>query len=419
MNYSIIRVDAERVSSNELRALFQMDVMTPLLEEAFVDDGRNDLLLSLRGHSFQISAEMTPRINTICSEVMDQLGYTEAVEFFITNSPELNASAISRSRPDQPDIVLINSGLLERFEDNELRFILGHELGHLISRNSEMDRVIRFIFPPDSQIPTYFSDKIETWERLSELTADRFGFLAMPELEVCQTVFFKLSSGLNTSRIDFDPQAYQHTMDEILATFIATGEIPAMSHPINPVRLAALKLFSDSDLCQHAAGNQELSHDEHLDSGTEALTNVLLQKGHSELSRHRKMFLASAGLLIAGIDDHISEDEKENMVGTLAHVTHSPLELLQDIQKNGRIEQVFADSIKGVISLNPSERMPMFNYMVEIALADRRILASEMNFLYEAGETVFGMARKEIAQVIATTIHSQFVPRIFLHGSDE
>ncbi len=412
MNYSNIRVDAERIYSDELRSLFQMDVIRPLLEEAIVDDGRNDLLSSLKGHSFQISDELTPRISAICHEVMERLGFDDKVEFFIANAPELNAAAISRSRPDQPDIVLINSGLLERFDDDELRFIVGHELGHLISRNSEMSQVIRFIFHPDAKIPTFFSDKIDTWERLSELTADRFGYLAMPNLEVCRTVFFKLSSGLNTSRIAFDPDAYQLAMDKILEAFQSAGEVPASSHPINPVRLAALKIFAGSDLCRDVAAGTDSGRDSDLDKETHALTDVLLKKGHSDLSRHRKMFLASAGLLVAGIDGEISKDEMENIVGTLAHMTHTPFELLVEIQQSGNIEKVFTDSIAGVMALNPGERMPMFDFMVEITLADRRIMESELDFLYESGVNLFGMARKEIAQLVASKIQNQFLPSL-------
>ena len=169
------------------------------------------------------------------------LQFTEDVEFFVHGDQSLNCSAVPRTEEDPPHLVIINSGLLERFTDAELTFILGHELGHLISRNSELQRVIHFIFPDGDAIPLSIRDKVEVWDKLSEMSADRFGYLAQPDIKVCLAVFFKLSSGLTTESIRFDPAAYMLEMERVLEAFRSEMADVGVSHPINPIRLKALQ----------------------------------------------------------------------------------------------------------------------------------------------------------------------------------
>ena len=65
-----------------------------------------------------------------------------------------------------------------------------------------------------------------------------------------------------------------------------------------------------------------------------------------------------------------------------------------------------------ILSVNPGERFGMFAYMIEIALADRRLAGSEVAMLYGLGKNIFGLHRKEMAQMIAAEVQKQFVPQL-------
>ena len=65
-----------------------------------------------------------------------------------------------------------------------------------------------------------------------------------------------------------------------------------------------------------------------------------------------------------------------------------------------------------VIGANPSERVPIFSYLIDVALADRRLRQQEVDLLYQVGEDVFGLARKEAAQLIAEALQKDFVPNL-------
>lgn len=413
MKYEIIRVHREKEFSEELRRLFNADVIEGVIREGEVEGHENWMLAAMHGHGLKISAALAPRVHAICEQVKAALEFTEPVEFFVRGDNTLNCFAVPRGDDDQPHLVVINSGLLERFTDAELRFVLGHELGHLISRNSELQRIIRFVFADDDGIPMTIRDKIELWDKCSEMSADRFGFLAEPDLNVCLAVFFKLSSGLDTASIRFDPAAYSDEMERVLEAFRTEMSDTGASHPINPIRVAALKQFAGSRLFATAHEGQEpAADDDQLDQGMEELVQVLLTKGHSPLVQARRRFLAAAGLMVAGVDEQIGPDELDAILEPLASFTHFPARYFRDVLENRNVLQIFHQSVQIILEANPGERFPMFKFMVSVALADRQIERREVELLFEVGEAVFGFQRKEIAQILAEALQREFVPRI-------
>ncbi|MBD3219657.1 M48 family metalloprotease [bacterium] len=414
MKYEIIRVQREKEFSEELRQLFNADVIEGIIREGEVEGRENYLLAAMHGHGLKITEGLAPRVHAICEQVKAALEFTEPVEFFVHGDSSLNCVAAPRTRDDQPHLVIINSGLLERFTDAELRFVLGHELGHLISRNSELSRVIRFVFADDEQIPLSIRDKIELWGKCSEMSADRFGYLAEPDLDVCLAVFFKLSSGLDTAAIRFDAAAYSREMDRVLEAFRTEMSDTGASHPINPLRLQALKLFAGSHLCTDLLEGREGGADTDLDAAMEELVQVLLTKGHSALVQARRRFIAAAGLLVAGLDEQLDEAEVDAILEPLAGFTHFPAEYFRRVLEERDVLKVFHESARAILEANPGERFSMFRFMVAVALADRMLDQREVEMLFEVGETMFGFQRKEIAQLLAEALQKEFVPRITL-----
>ena len=74
-----------------------------------------------------------------------------------------------------------------------MRFVLGHELGHILSRNANKMKLFKFMFPSWDSVPVLLKHKYRLWTQLSELTADRFGMIAMHKLNLCLSAFFTLS----------------------------------------------------------------------------------------------------------------------------------------------------------------------------------------------------------------------------------
>ncbi len=414
MTYEAIRVAREKAFSDELRAIFDAEVIAAIIREGKVENAENWLRAAMEGHNLKVTAALVPGVHALCEEVQEALRFAEPVEFYIRSASDLNCSAVPRAEDDQPHLVIINSGLLERFTEPELRFVLGHELGHLISRNSELRRIINFVFPVDEGVPLVIRDKIEVWGKLSEMSADRFGYIASPDLDVCLAVFFKLASGVDTQTIRFDPRAYMTEMDRVLEVFRTEMSPVGVSHPINPIRLKALERFAASKLYKDVAAGGDAESDSELSGHLDALVDVLLSKGHSPLAGHRRRFLAAAGLVVAGADGGVSPDELEQILEPLAGFTHFPAEFFREMLEHKDVSGVLTESAAAILQLNPGERFPMFAYMIGVALADRSIDQREVDLLFDVGTKVFQLTRKEVAQMLAEALQRHFVPRLLL-----
>jgi len=414
MNYDLIRIDLEAGLSQELYELFEGNIIEKIIRDAKVESEKNPFKSSLEGHSFKITERMAPSFYALCQDVLKKLQFEEETDFFIVNSPEVNCYAISRLEDDQSHIVMINSEMIERFDDDELRFVVGHEIGHLISKNSALYKIINFVFPDLSRVPLIFQNKIALWDKLAELTADRYGFIASPKLDKCITNFYKLASGLDLARIDFDPQGYFEEMEQVLDYFKKEPFAAVTSHPINPLRIKAIKLFHDSKLYQQIVNNDQLETDENLRQQINELLQILFVIGRTELDTYRGYFIATGGLIIAGIDQDFARREIERIVDLLSQITIFPKKFLDNIVQSKKVEERFHQSVQVLLEKNPGERFPMFEYLINIALSDNDIVKAEIDVLYEIGEKVFGFTHKEIAQIIASQIQHNFYPKLFL-----
>ena len=413
MDYHNIRVDLERELSDELRRLFQGDLIQRVLRDGKVESTKNRTQEMLEGHGFRISERMAPDLLALCKGVQERLGFDEPIEFFIANDPEINAFAALRDEEDHSHVIAINRGLLERVDDDELRFIVGHEIGHLISRARDLERIISTIFPADTSVPLVFYNKITLWEKLAELTADRYGFIASPSLDCCVAAFFKLACGLDVRRIDFSPRAYLSEMEELLERMTSERRATSETHPVNPVRIKALHLFSESQLFARVAAQEPPAADELLSEGIAALVETLKIVGDSELDSYRKEFVAVGGIIAAEIDGEVSNEELEHIMDGLAAYTVFPKDVLHDMWKAEDLGERLARSGAALVERNPAERYGMLDYLINVTLADRRLQERELTFLYEIGEGLLQIPKIEIAQHIAALVERGFRPALF------
>ena len=410
MKNNDIRVDLEIELESNLFQTLEGKLVEKIIAEANYEPEENIWKNILEGHSFKVTEKMSPKLYHIFHDVKNKLNYKKNIDFYITNSAELNAFALTRSDDKDTDIININSALISMFDDDELRFVVGHEIGHLITRYARVVRLINFIFPDPEKVPLILAHRIELWQKVSELTADRFGFIASPNVEKCVSGFFKMASGLSTDRIDFDYKAYLIDNEKILDYFTQNRNM--FTHPVNPLRIKAIKLFSESSLYEDFKNEKEFNTDQVLNAEMDKLIAMLQTISTSPMDAFRKQFLASAGLIMANIDKNINDDEYESILESLSNYTVFPHEYLSEIC-NTSTEEVFKSSISNIIQQNPAERFQLLQYMANIAMSDNSIFNKEINFLFEVGESLLGLTRREIAQILAATLQQGFIPELY------
>ena len=189
--FTNIGLPLEEFLRNQIYNALQGETVEIIFKEAKVRKTENYWKYMLEGHSFKVDKNISKKLYTLFNSVKENLGYKEKLDFYISSDSSVNAFALSSTEDDEPNIININSSLLKLMNDDELRFIIGHEIGHLINKNANLNKLINFVFPTNSNLPGVLMNKIRLWEQLSELIADRYGFLANPSLPVCISAFFK------------------------------------------------------------------------------------------------------------------------------------------------------------------------------------------------------------------------------------
>ena len=397
-NDLIPSIDLEKQIGEQIYNALQGSVVEEVLRKTKISSQDAYWRSTMEGHSLKVQEELLPEFYALCQEVKQKLKFDEKVDFYITGDSTVNAFSLAAEDEGAPHIVSVNSALFDLMSQDELRFVIGHELGHLINKDSALSRLIHFVFPPETRVPVSLQYKIRLHEQLAELVADRYGYIAAEDLGVCVTAFFKMASGLDLAKINVSIDALIADNSRRLEYFLNDKGVSRASHPVNPIRVQALNLFAN------AKTQQEL-HD-----GMDQLISILLKVGDNELDEHVARFAAAAGLLVANTDSAINQDEIDRIIETLASMKIFPGEFLDEIAK-GDVIKTFNESVESILSINPGMREELLNYMINIVLSDKIISKAEIDMLYQFGSSV-GLSDMEVATAIAVAIQSNYIPSL-------
>jgi Zn-dependent protease with chaperone function len=148
----------------------------------------------------------------------------------------------------EPQVVVVYAGVLRLMDPDELRFIIGHELGHVRLGHTWLNSLIGGMAgipsPYLAAVLLYFS--FRWWNRACEYSADRAGLLACGKPEKAASALIKLVGGPAAAR---SVQGWQQALNRIEAEDDRLennlGEMLS-SHPMTVRRLEALRLYAAS-----------------------------------------------------------------------------------------------------------------------------------------------------------------------------
>lgn len=391
-------LELERQIGEQIYTALQGTVVEEVLKKTRISGSDTYWRSNMEGHSLKVDRKLLPDFYELCYEVKKKLNFEEEVDFYITGDSNVNAFSVAAEEEGEPHIVNINSALFDLMTTDELKFVIGHELGHLINKDTALTRLILFVFPPNAAVPVSLQYKIRLHDQLAELVADRYGYIATENLNVCVTAFFKLASGLDLAKMNVSIEALIADNNRRLEYFLKDKGVSRASHPVNPIRVQALNLFATS------------TSEEQLDEGMEELISILLKVGTCELDEHTARFIASAGLIVANADDGINEEEIKRVIESLASLKMFPRKFLDEIAQ-GNVGQIFAESVENILQINPGMREGMLKYMISIVLSDKLIAKEEVDLLYHFGSQI-GLSEMEVATAIGEAIQMNYVPSL-------
>ena len=392
-------IQLEQALAGQIYHALEGDVVRFVLKNAQGGTDDDYWRSRMEGHCMKADKNLLGNFYNLCHEVQERLNFQEKVDYYVTGDSSINAFSMAAEDSEHPHIVNVNSELFNLMNEDELKFVIGHELGHLINQDTALRRLINFVYPPQStQIPITLQYKIHLHDNLAELVADRYGYIACGNLEACVTAFFKMASGLDLEKMQVSIDDLLSDNSKHLDYFLKGGGMSHYDHPVNPIRVQAINLFA-------SARNQI-----ELDNGMEELIQILLKVGNNPLDEPMSVFVATAGIIAANVDGNVTKEEYEQIIRTLSGSNIFPKNFLESVAKSD-VDALFQESVNTILSINPGLRPGMLEYIIGIILADREIGEKEVNFVYNMGKSL-GLSVQEISVLFAGMVQRNFNPSL-------
>jgi Zn-dependent protease with chaperone function len=148
---------------------------------------------ALVARAYRITAQRTPGLAAIAKDCINRL-QPKDIEVFVGPGQSLNAYTFGIL---PPRVVVLNAPLLEVMDADEMRFVLGHELGHVRLGHTWLNSLVGGMagIPSPIGAAALLTGAFLWWNRACEYSADRAGMLACGKPRKAVSALVKLVAG--------------------------------------------------------------------------------------------------------------------------------------------------------------------------------------------------------------------------------
>ena len=243
---------ADRGALVALRKLKGFDTVLKAMSGLF---NERAVRLVFLGSAIRVDERQFTRLHHLLGDVARTLDAPELPEMYVASNPFPSALTIGMNKP----FIVLNSGLVDLLDADEMRFVIAHELGHAVSGHAVyqtlLQRLIAFsgvlsAIPIGSLGFRAIMAALHEWSRKAELSADRAGLLATQDPATAFRVHMKLASGGHLDQLDttsFFAQGSEYLdaadlRDSVLKLLL----VESRTHPFAVVRAAELRRWVDA-----------------------------------------------------------------------------------------------------------------------------------------------------------------------------
>lgn len=377
-----IRINEEKDLLTYMQQAFNTSAINALLKIKTKQEKYSLLPIYMRGDHLHLSQQIGGRLHTVSQEILNLFEFTERpVKFCISNDPEVNAFAHFNHNEDEPHFIVLNSGLVDKMTEDELKFTIGHEFGHLIYAHSVFINVMNLIYPEGT--PPFVNNIYSLWRSLSEISADRVGLLAVTDFEPALSAMFKITcGGLDMMRFQINASNYMAMTDSIISDIMTSPHnFSGETYPTNSVRIKALDVFYHSKLRQSFLTKRLYAKDNKLTKKTDELISIL-QKRPIDKDEYAKLnFLAAAGCYLIKSDEDIVAEEYDELINILSNYHYWPPAYVDSLPKDTDPMEIIDKAAAYIVKNTPQDIHPLFKQLVPLITKDRRIDDKEIDAL--------------------------------------
>ena len=253
---------ADRSALVALRKLSGFDTLLKLMNSLF---NERALRLTFLASSVKVSERQFPHIYEMLRDGCYILDMDTVPELFITQTPIVNAAALGMDKP----FIVINSGIVDLMDAEELRAVIGHELGHVLSGHAVYRTMLynlillaqRIAWMPIGYIGLRaIIWGLEEWFRKSELSCDRAGLLVGQDLDATRRMLMKLAGGSRLAEMNadaFHEQAREYdAVPDLRDSILKLLPLQGQTHPFAVVRYAELDNWAASGAYERILGGE-------------------------------------------------------------------------------------------------------------------------------------------------------------------
>ncbi|MFF7811022.1 M48 family metallopeptidase [Streptomyces sp. NPDC007945] len=243
---------ADRSALVALRKLSGFDTVFKTLSGLLPERSLRLLYLS---DSVRVSDAQFSHLNDMLRDACYILDLDKVPPMYVTQDPVPNAMCVGLDEP----VIVLTTGLVELLDEEEMRAVVGHEVGHALSGHAVYRTVLLFLtnvalkvawIPLGNVAVMALVTALREWFRKSELSADRAGLLVGQDPRASMRGLMKIAGGNHLHEMNVD--AFLAQADEyekagdLRDSVLKILNVLPRSHPFTTVRAAELKRWSES-----------------------------------------------------------------------------------------------------------------------------------------------------------------------------
>ncbi|GAA2448688.1 M48 family metallopeptidase [Actinomadura vinacea] len=253
---------ADRSALVALRSLTGFDVVLRRLSGLF---NERALRLMFLGGAVRVGEGQFHNLHDMVRDAAYILDMPEVPEVYVRQSPTPNAMALGSDHP----FIVINTGLIDLLADEELRFVVGHEVGHILSGHAVYQTMMQILIQLGTRLAWLPLGNIaigaiiiglKEWFRKAELSSDRAGLLAGQDLDAAKRTMMKLAGGTRLSEMSteaFLAQAREYdAAGDVRDGLLKFLNLLPQTHPYAVIRFAEVDRWAKSGEYERILGGE-------------------------------------------------------------------------------------------------------------------------------------------------------------------